>query len=203
MNCKERSFATVCASCLLSSTEQMDLRQHLLSRHFNLDLHRTLLDEELGVASFLLYNLSGQLVGYQQYNPRGDKKVFNNKLGGKYYTYRKQPTVCVWGVESLYQSTGPVFLTEGVFDACRMTERGVGQTAFATLANDPPRDYRNWLRSLHRSVVVVCDNDAAGRKLAKFGDFVEVVPEGKDLGEASDDYVRYLVEKYATLQTGY
>ena len=150
-----------------------------------------------------LMHLSGQLVGYQQYNPRGDKKVFNNKLGGKYYTYRKQPTVCVWGVESLYQSTGPVFLTEGVFDACRMTERGVGQTAFATLANDPPRDYRNWLRSLHRSVVVVCDNDAAGRKLAKFGDFVEVVPEGKDLGEASDDYVRYLVEKYATLQTGY
>lgn len=183
----------------------MDLRQHLLSRHFDLDLHRALLDEELGVVTFPLYNLSGQLVGYQQYNPLGDKKVFNSKMEGKYYTYRNKgcPSVAVWGLESYYQSTGPVFLTEGVFDACRMTERGVGQTAFATLANDPPRDYRNWLRSLHRPVVVVCDNDAAGRKLAKFGDFVEVVPEGKDLGEASDDYVRYLVEKYATLQTGY
>ena len=36
----------------------------------------------------------------------------------------------------------------------------------------------------------------AGRKLAKFGNYVEVVPNGKDLGEASDNYVRYLVEKY-------
>ena len=194
MNCKERSFATVCALCPLSSTEQMNLHQHLFSRYFNLDLHRTLLDEELGVASFLLYNLSGQLVGYQQYNPLGDKKVFNSKLGGKYYTYRKQPTVCVWGVESLYQSSGPIFLTEGVFDACRMTN--VGQTALATLANNPPKDYKNWLEMLCRPVVAVCDNDAAGRKLAKFGDYVEVVPEGKDLGEAPDDYVRYLLEKY-------
>lgn len=81
----------------------MNLRKHLRSRHFNLDLHRALLDEELGVASFLLYNLSGQLVGYQQYNPLGDKKVFNSKLGGKYYTYRNknQPTIAIWGIISL------------------------------------------------------------------------------------------------------
>jgi hypothetical protein len=31
------------------------------------------------------------------------------------------------------------------------------------------------------------DDDDAGRKLAKFGDYVEVVPEGKDLGDAPDD----------------
>ena len=172
----------------------MDLAEHLRQRHLNLELHRVLLDEEVGVATFPLYNLSGQLVGYQQYNPLGDKKIFNSKLGGKYYTYRKQPTVCVWGTESLYQSSGPVFLTEGVFDACRMTE--VGQSALATLANSPPKDYGNWLGMLCRPVVAVCDNDDAGRKLAKFGNYVEVVPNGKDLGEAPDDYVRYLVEKY-------
>lgn len=46
--------------------------------------------------------------------------------------------------------------------------------------------------------VAVCDNDDAGRKLAKFGDYVEVVPEGKDLGESPDNYVQYLVNKYVS-----
>jgi hypothetical protein len=174
----------------------MDLAEHLRQRHLNLELHRVLLDEEVGVATFPLYNLSGQLVGYQQYNPLGDKKIFNSKLGGKYYTYRNkvQCTVAMWGLESFYQSSGPVFLAEGVFDACRMTE--VGQSALASLSNNPPKDYGNWLGMLCRPVVVVCDNDVAGKKLAKFGNYVEVVPDGKDLGEAPDDYVRYLVEKY-------
>lgn len=174
----------------------MNLKEHLKQRNLNLELHRPVLDEVNCVASFYCYNLSGQLVGYQQYNPNGDKKVFNSKMGGKYYTYRKQPTVCVWGVESLYQSNGVVYLTEGVFDAARMTN--LGQSALATLANNPPKDYRNWLQLLNRPVVAVCDNDAAGRKLAKFGHYVEVVPEGKDLGDAPNDYVQYLLNKYDT-----
>ena len=177
----------------------MNLKQHLIDRHLNLELHRPILDEELNIATFLLYNLSGQLVGYQQYNPSGNKHIFNSKLEGKYYTYRNknQPTIAIWGLESYYISSGPIFLTEGIFDACRMTK--VGKTAFATLTCSPPKDYRNWLMMLNRPIVVVCDNDAVGRKLAKFGNYVEVVPEGKDLGESSDDYVQYLVNKYDTL----
>jgi hypothetical protein len=175
----------------------MNLKKHLTLRHLNLELHRPVLDEELGIATFYCWNLSGQLVGYQQYNPRGDKKIFNSKLEGKYYTYRNknQPTVVVWGVESLYQSNGVVYLTEGIFDACRMT--GLGYSAISTLCNNPPKDYKNWLRMLNRPIVAVCDNDAAGRKLAKFGDYVEVVPDGKDLGEASDTYLFYLMNRYA------
>lgn len=173
-----------------------NLKEHLLHRHLNLELHRPFLDEQLNIATFYCWNLSGQLVGYQQYNPNGDKKIFNNKLEGKYYTYRKQPTVVVWGVESLYQSDGVVYLTEGIFDAARMTN--IGQSALASLANNPPKDYKNWLQLLNRPVVAVCDNDVAGKKLAKFGDYVEVVPDGKDLGESSDAYVQYLLNKYAT-----
>jgi hypothetical protein len=41
----------------------------------------------------------------------------------------------------------------------------------------------------------VCDNDAAGRRLAKFGD-VAVFTEDKDLGEADDEYVTRLLETY-------
>lgn len=104
--------------------------------------------------------------------------------------------MCVWGTESLSQSNGVVYLTEGIFDAARMTN--LSQSALAALANNPPKDYKNWLELLNRPVVVVCDNDSAGMKLAKFGDHVEVVPQGKDLGDAPDDYVRYLLGKYGS-----
>jgi len=173
----------------------MNMKAHLLSRHLNLDLHRPVLDERAGVASFYCWNLSGQLVGYQQYNPTGYKKVFNSKDKGRYYTYRKLPTVCMWGVESLYQSDGVVFLTEGVFDAARMTN--LGQSALASLCNSPPADYKNWLEALGRKVVGVVDNDKAGLKLGEFADYVEVVPkEFGDLGNANQDYVSYLLQKY-------
>jgi hypothetical protein len=52
----------------------MNIKTHLKQRHLDLELHRPILDEELNIATFLLYNLSGQLVGYQQYQPEGCKK---------------------------------------------------------------------------------------------------------------------------------
>lgn len=175
----------------------MDIKTHLQQRHLNLELHRPILDGELNVATFLCWNLSGQLVGWQRYNPQGDKKVYQS-IHGRYYTYRSKryQTVVVWGLESLYISSGTIFLTEGIFDAARMTN--LGYSALATMANNPPKDYKNWLQLLRRPIVAVCDNDAAGRKLAKFGDFVEIVPESKDLGDAPESYVRFLVNKYAT-----
>jgi hypothetical protein len=170
--------------------------EYLLRRHVNLDLHRPFVDEGERTATFLLYNPSGQLVGYQQHRPDAPKNP--QKLGPKrarYFTYRKQPTHGVFGVESLHLGQGPVFLAEGVFDACRLTS--LGQSALAVCCNDPPRDFGNWLFLLRRKVVVVTDNDLAGRKLAKFGHFVEFCPgEGKDLGDCPQDFVTYLVKKY-------
>jgi hypothetical protein len=157
---------------------------HLKSRHLNIELHRPIVDEENGIATLLLYNLSGQIVGYQQYNPKGDKKTDNSKATGKYYTYKSKQlnTVVLWGVESLYQSNGVIYLTEGIYDAARLTNRG----------------HLNYLKLLNRPIVVVCDNDNAGKKLAKYGDYVEVVPsEYKDLGESPESYVSQLIEKYA------
>jgi len=170
--------------------------EYLLRRHVNLDLHRPVVNEAERTATFLLYNLSGQLVGFQQHRPDAEKTP--QKLGpreARYFTYRKQPTHGVWGLESFYLSKGPVFVTEGVFDAARLT--AVGQTALATCCNDPQRDLGNWLQSLARPVVVVADNDKAGKKLAKFGNYVECCPEeGQDLGDCSQEFVDFLVEKY-------
>ncbi len=167
--------------------------EHLKDRHLNLELHRPMVDEENRVATFFLYNLSGALVGYQQYRPEGEKKPQNNPKEGKYFTYRKQPTLAVWGVESLHLSPNVVFLTEGVFDACRLTEKGY--SALAVLSNNTGKDLSNWLSMLNRKVVAVCDNDAAGKRLAKFGD-VAVFCEDHDLGDSTDEYVTKLLQTY-------
>ncbi len=167
--------------------------EHLKDRHVDLNLHRPWIDEDERVAVFYLYNLSGSIIGYQQYRPDADKMKDNHPKEGRYFTYRKQPTLAVWGVESLHLTPHVVFLTEGVFDAARLTERGY--SALAVLTDDPTKDLRNWLSMLNRKVVAVCDNDKAGRRLAKFGD-VAVFTEDKDLGEATDEYVTRLLETY-------
>lgn len=167
----------------------LPMKEHLKSRHLNLELHRPVLDETNRVVTFYLWNLSGQLVGIQQYRPDGLKTQSNNPREGKYFTYRKQPTVAVWGVESLHFG-GTIFLCEGVFDACRLTERGC--SALAVLSNNPGQDLKNWLDCLGRKVVAVCDNDDAGRRLAKYGHQV-VYCHDKDLGDSSDEFVTSLM----------
>jgi DNA primase len=169
------------------------MTQHLQSRHLDLNLHRPVVDEVNRVATFFLYNLSGQVVGYQQYRPDATKKPQNNPKEGKYFTYRRKDTLGVWGLESLSLDSKVVFLTEGVFDACRLTK--LGATALAVLTNNPSPDLRNWLRMLNRKVVAVCDNDTAGKKLAKFGD-ESVFTEGSDLGDAPESYVKQLLMRY-------
>lgn len=171
----------------------MNLVEHLKSRHLDLELHRPVLDLENNVATFYLYNLSGQLVGFQQYRPLASKAPNNHPRESRYFTYRKQPTLALFGVESLHLTPDVVFLTEGVFDACRLTELGV--SALAVLSNDPTPQLHEFLKCLNRRVVVVADNDAAGRKLAKFGHDV-VFCEEKDLGDSSEEFVRELVYKY-------
>jgi DNA primase len=153
-----------------------------------------MLDETERVVTFYLWNLSGQLVGYQQYRPEGAKVGQKNPKEAKYFTYRKQPTLALWGLESLHLSPDVVFLTEGVFDAARLTEKGY--SALAVLSNDPSRDLANWLSMLNRKVVAVCDNDKAGKRLAKFGD-VAVFTDEKDLGDSTEEFVNELLAKYA------
>lgn len=170
----------------------MNIEQHLLDRHLDIGLHRPVIDEVNGVASFYLWNLSGCLVGYQQYRPEADKKQKNDPRDGRYFTYRAKNTIAVWGLESLHLSD-TIFVCEGIFDACRMTE--IGCSAIAILSNNSGWDLRNWFGSLNRKVVAICDNNAAGRQLAKFGDY-SVITDELDLGDSSEEYVISLKQKY-------
>lgn len=174
-----------------------NIHSHLFSRFLDTSIHRTIIDEEENVATFFLYNLSGKIVGYHQYRPLGEKIIFNHPKLGKYYTYRNrhQPTVALFGMESYDFTSNILFIVEGVFDAARLTSRGI--SCVATCCNNPPKDYINFFSCLSRKTVVICDGDAAGRKLAKFGNDYEIVPEEyKDLGDAPEDYVNFLINKY-------
>jgi hypothetical protein len=168
--------------------------QHLRSRHFDTELHIAWVDESEGVATFPLWNLSEKLVGYQQYRPSGEKKIFNNPKEGRYFTFRKDRVVGVWGLES-WKLSNTLFITEGIFDACRLTARGC--SAVAMLANDLDNSTKEWIYSVRASrfVVAICDNDAAGRRLAKYGHAAHIV-EGHDLGDSSEEYVTNLIMKY-------
>lgn len=181
------------------------LKQHILDRCVDTDLHPVWLDEIERVATFPLWNLSGEMVGYQAYRPDANK-VQKNDQKGRYYTYkgikllpRHNKTVAVWGLESWFLST-TLFITEGIFDAARLTQRGY--SAIAVLSNDPNTSTLNWLLHVRtmRPTVAVCDPGAAGRKLAKTAHTAHTVsvpnqPDA-DLGDVSDEYVSNLLQCY-------
>lgn len=172
----------------------MALLEHLHSRYLDTNLHYVWLDENEGVATFPLWNLHGKLHGYQQYRPLSTCKKTNNPRESRYYSYMIEPSW--WGFESWHLTPGILFVTEGIFDAARLTSRGV--SALAVLTNNPGRNFKNFVFTCGRRVVTVCDNDenGSGKKLAKYGHHVEFCEDGKDLGEASDEYVTMLLKKY-------
>ena len=93
----------------------MTVLQNLRSRYFDMNLHTVWVDEDEGVATFPLWNLSGQLVGYQQYRPSANKKKDNHPKMSRYFTYRKNRVVGVWGLES-WNLSDTLFVTEGTTD---------------------------------------------------------------------------------------
>lgn len=161
----------------------MDVKKHLTERYLNPDLYTVSWDDE--TACFALWNLSGQWVGYQQYRPFAPKTARNDPREGRYFTWAKD-RLAVWGLESWDFRKDVLFVTEGVFDACRL--HNLGLPAVAVLANDPKR-LRPWLGSLARHTVAVCDDDAAGAKLGRLCDQAVTTSAGKDLGDMTPTQV--------------
>lgn len=174
-----------------------------------MNLHTVWIDEVDRVATFPLWTLAGVFAGYQAYRPDADK-VQKNDEAGRYYTYRGKKLlhgpnedrkdikhVAVWGMESWYLSN-TLFVTEGIFDAARLTDLGV--SAVAVISNDPNTSTRNWLSIVRqtRPVVAVCDPGKAGYKLRTVGNDYHVMnvlglPDA-DLGDAPQSYVEDLIK---------
>jgi len=173
------------------------LLQHLKNRHVDLDLHKVYIDEKEYIATFPLINFMGKMVGYHQYRPDKDKIPRNNPKEGRYFTYIPKGELAPWGIES-WDLSNVLFLTEGVFDAARFTDRGY--SAIATFSYNPKnmKDLLLFYRST-RPVISICDSGTDGIKLAKYGHEYHVMPNEFDIGDAPDEYVEKVLSKYGNL----
>ena len=93
------------------------------------------IDEEEGVATFLLYS-GTKLVGYQQYRPAADKKSRNHPRDGRYFTYLPSLTDGLYGLEQ-DSGTGTLFVVEGIFKAIKL--HNLGFNAISPLGATPKR----------------------------------------------------------------
>lgn len=169
---------------------ELHIYTHLKDRGIDPDKTQLIIDDESGDVFFFLYNLSGQMVGYQKYNPKFPKKGqrINNK-DTKYYNwvgdenYGKK--IAVWGLESYNFTDKFLFITEGIFDIARVHQ--AGYPGIAVLCNDPSPQLVGWLKTLPQKKIVIYDNDGPGKKLIKLGDYAFSVEHGKDLNDLSEE----------------
>lgn len=189
---------------LFEEFEGEHISSHLIKRGIDPSKTRVIIDEETEDSYFYLYNLSGQIVGYQKYNPNyqktGQSNLDNPKMA-KYFTWvsdeEKGKKIAVWGLESFdAMSDEYVFLTEGIFDAARIQE--AGYPALAILCNDPSESLKSWLKTLPQKKIVIYDNDKAGRKLIKAGDFAYTVPSGKDANDLTPEEAKSFIQDCLT-----
>ncbi len=172
---------------------QDSLTRHLHSRYFDTSLHRAWVGD--AHVTVPIWNLSGQLVGYQQYNPNASKEAKNDPREGRYFTRLARDRVGVWGLES-WSNSRTLFLCEGVFDACKVT--WLGYSALALFSNEVNATTVSWLRAVrsHRPVVALCDNDAVGLRLAKYAHkHLQMFP-WHDVGETPIEIVKDLCQQF-------
>jgi hypothetical protein len=151
----------------------------------------------------LLYNLSGQLIGFQQYNPNKPKDHYKGEFGRdvvKYYTYvSKQGTgkdahIAVWGLQNIdLDRDKEIWITEGIFDATKLVNAGL--PALAALTSTPSKQLKQWFQLTGKKIIAILDSDDAGSKLKSAAHVSYVTPKPyKDLGEMSQEEVNSFVK---------
>jgi len=170
----------------------MNLHQHLKDRHLDVSLYSSVIICD-DVVVFPLWNLSGQWCGYQQYRPEADKAAKNHPRDGRYYTSlhgsKYEKPIGVWGVDTLHFDPHIVVIVEGVFDACRLHNRGIPAVA---LLSSSYKSYRNWINSLGRKVYKVEDDH--GSSLGPYQNLH--LPDGVgDLGECSEQQLTTVINQ--------
>lgn len=137
------------------------------------------IDHENELYTRLMYNLCGQLVGYQRYNWKATKEKKNQETG-RYYTYFtkgfKSISISLMGFEHLkYGET--LYLVEGMFE--QATANAYGVNCLAVLSNNP-QHLKNWLYTYPGKIIALCQNDPAGKVLQKMADSAIMLPQDVD-----------------------
>lgn len=157
------------------------LSKHLIERNFRISRYNgcTVTDVDMTV---LLWNLSGQLVGYQVYNPSLPKKA-KEPRDMKYFTNITKGQDGVFGLETVKWTFPYLFVCEGIFDAARL--HAYGLPAIAVLGHHPTH-LTSWLKALPHTTVAAVQGDKAGLMLALVTDLAIYLPEGEDVGSLSE-----------------
>ena len=167
---------------------------HLHSRYFDPTRYSGVTVTPEGM-SVMLWNLSGQAVGWQCYNPSQPKKEVGDPKLQKYFSWVTKPAasknaeLAVWGLETVHWTDKVLFLTEGVFDAARLHWHGL--PAVAVLSNNPVH-LATWFLGLRQATVACVQGDKAGKALAKFGQYVVRLPENEDVNSLTEDKFKEL-----------
>lgn len=147
--------------------------EHIQTRSFGLlgydqDEGIAWVDYEEEIVTFPLWNLSGQLVGYQQYNWDKPKARQNKPREQKYFTYTPKQTIGVYGIDMLPSNPREtVYLVEGVWEALVGWSFGLPCIAVLGVTSKPNKDLHNFISSLPYNVVSLCQPDKAGVGLSK------------------------------------
>lgn len=136
------------------------------------------------------------MVGYQRYNWRSEKTRSNV---GRYFTWVSDlyKEWGWWGLRNVRVSeTGPVFVTEGVWNAAKV--QNTGYSCIATLtATLPPSTIQCIKYAVNRPLIALCDNDPeskAGLALAKWCTHSFVTPSPyKDVGDMEQGEVNHYI----------
>lgn len=165
------------------------IEKHLEDRDFHIGSKKfpVMIDNESNVAYFPLFNLSGKFIGYQRYNPKGEKGYVKDKDKKKYYAYvtKENPEknihyISVYGLHTL-DKRRYVFVVEGIFDAAKLIN--LNEPVIAVMSNNP-KPLKNFFFALQKKVIAILDNDKAGSELKDISSVYYVVPEPyKDLGD--------------------
>lgn len=155
-------------------------------------------DEESNNTYFFLYNLSGDCVGYQKYNPDNPKEGGLGWMGRYFTKVHKEATghskIAVYGLETYDMKKDYFFVTEGIFDIIKV--HNTGEPGIANLGCSVSRQAKNWYSTLSQKKIVIQDRDDAGTELGTVGDYVYTVPEPyKDLGEMPQQEVNIFIQK--------
>lgn len=153
---------------------------------------RTRFDLDKEIATFPLWNLSGQLKGTLIYNWKGDKSG-NNVPGGRYQVVNPSGPV-LFGLEWFNENLPYTFVCEGVFDALSLMPYG---NAVAVFSNEA-RVVKQQIDLLPGKTVAVCDGDKAGALLAKWTDFSVTCPKSEDPNSMKNSDLKALLGDFAT-----
>jgi len=170
---------------------------HLSSRGIDPNVTYFVHDEESNNTYFFLYNLSGDCVGYQKYNPDNPKEGGLGWMGRYFTKVHKEASghskIAVYGLETYKMGKDYFFVAEGIFDIIKV--HNAGEPGIANLGCSVSRQAKNWYHSLPQKKIVIQDRDDAGTELGTVGDYIYTVPEPyKDLGDMPQEEVNEFIK---------